>query len=333
MVKNQTNTPGLQDKRSVLVMLPHLKKKFMLLKKVLEMAVKFLFLLKITIDTTLKNVLITVKPMIKCSRADWRKPELTSVSLPEAVVSDRGSFQSLVTSAEGTQVPLGWTPGAPQHTLKPSGLGLAALRVWCPETEPSGGARGEASSRVAPRGSRSVRHRPFWTCGRGCAGAQGTGRLGPVGTPPWRTPPLMPVLIILTTDTSSASEDEGSLRRPGRLASAPLQSHPSVEPWLEQVTQGSSTSSSASSTSSHPGGQPAAAPSTATAPAGPAALARVGQCSRRDPSRQGSPCAHPDPPSPFPTENVLLVTEVVPDASVVWQPQTLWRVGLPRGPR
>uniref|UniRef100_A0A8C0HVJ7 Disco interacting protein 2 homolog A n=1 Tax=Balaenoptera musculus TaxID=9771 RepID=A0A8C0HVJ7_BALMU len=76
-------------------------------------------------------------------------------------------------------------------------------------------------------------------------------------------------------DTSSASEDEGSLRRPGRLASAPLQSHPSVEPWLEQVTQGSSTSSSASSTSSHPGGQPAAAPSAAAAPAGPAALARV----------------------------------------------------------
>ncbi|KAJ8793656.1 hypothetical protein J1605_003664 [Eschrichtius robustus] len=75
-------------------------------------------------------------------------------------------------------------------------------------------------------------------------------------------------------DTSSASEDEGSLRRPGRLASAPLQSHPSVEPWLEQVTQGSSTSSSASSTSSHPGGQPAAAPSAAAAPAGPAALAR-----------------------------------------------------------
>ncbi|XP_059777758.1 disco-interacting protein 2 homolog A isoform X3 [Balaenoptera ricei] len=76
-------------------------------------------------------------------------------------------------------------------------------------------------------------------------------------------------------DTSSASEDEGSLRRPGQLASAPLQSHPSVEPWLEQVTQGSSTSSSASSTSSHPGGQPAAAPSAAAAPAGPAALARV----------------------------------------------------------
>lgn len=70
---------------------------------------------------------------------------------------------------------------------------------------------------------------------------------------------IMPVVIILTTDTSSASEDEGSLRRPGRLTSTPLQSHSSVEPWLDRVIQGSSTSSSASSTSSHPGGRPAAA--------------------------------------------------------------------------
>ncbi|KAK1166303.1 hypothetical protein AOXY_G12898 [Acipenser oxyrinchus oxyrinchus] len=48
-------------------------------------------------------------------------------------------------------------------------------------------------------------------------------------------------------DTSSASEDEGSLRRPGP---------PSVERWFNRVIQGSSTSSSASSTSSHPGGWP-----------------------------------------------------------------------------
>ncbi|RXM28053.1 Disco-interacting protein 2-like A [Acipenser ruthenus] len=47
--------------------------------------------------------------------------------------------------------------------------------------------------------------------------------------------------------TSSASEDEGSLRRPGP---------PSVERWFNRVIQGSSTSSSASSTSSHPGGWP-----------------------------------------------------------------------------
>uniref|UniRef100_A0A8C9TM93 Disco interacting A n=1 Tax=Scleropages formosus TaxID=113540 RepID=A0A8C9TM93_SCLFO len=61
-------------------------------------------------------------------------------------------------------------------------------------------------------------------------------------------------------DTSSASEDEGSLRRQGRLAaSAPHQAHPGVEHWFNRVIQGSSTSSSASSTSSHPGGRPHAA--------------------------------------------------------------------------
>lgn len=60
------------------------------------------------------------------------------------------------------------------------------------------------------------------------------------------------------TDTSSASEDEGSLRRQGRLAtSTPYQahSHPAIEHWFNRVIQGSSTSSSASSTSSHPGGR------------------------------------------------------------------------------
>uniref|UniRef100_A0A8C3W9I1 Disco interacting A n=1 Tax=Catagonus wagneri TaxID=51154 RepID=A0A8C3W9I1_9CETA len=76
-------------------------------------------------------------------------------------------------------------------------------------------------------------------------------------------------------DTSSASEDEGPLRRPGQPASAPLQSHCSAEPWLDQVARGSSTSSSASSTSSHPGGNPATAPSAAAALAGPAALAHI----------------------------------------------------------
>ncbi|ERE88037.1 putative disco-interacting protein 2 [Cricetulus griseus] len=76
-------------------------------------------------------------------------------------------------------------------------------------------------------------------------------------------------------DTSSASEDEGSLRRPGRLTSTLLQSHSSIEPWLDRVIQGSSTSSSASSTSSHPGGRPAAAPSAATALAGLTAHAHI----------------------------------------------------------
>ncbi|XP_041857869.1 disco-interacting protein 2 homolog A isoform X14 [Melanotaenia boesemani] len=59
-------------------------------------------------------------------------------------------------------------------------------------------------------------------------------------------------------DTSSASEDEGSLRRQGRLTtSTPYQGHghPAVEHWFNRVIQGSSTSSSASSTSSHPGGR------------------------------------------------------------------------------
>ncbi|XP_044160849.1 disco-interacting protein 2 homolog A isoform X1 [Bufo gargarizans] len=59
-------------------------------------------------------------------------------------------------------------------------------------------------------------------------------------------------------DTSSASEDEGSLLRQGRITSTPLQGHSNVEPWISRVTQGSSTSSSASSTSSHPGAKPAA---------------------------------------------------------------------------
>ncbi|KAM4732010.1 disco-interacting protein 2 homolog A isoform 9-T9 [Anableps anableps] len=59
-------------------------------------------------------------------------------------------------------------------------------------------------------------------------------------------------------DTSSASEDEGSLRRQGRLATSTTyqgHSHPAVEHWFNRVIQGSSTSSSASSTSSHPGGR------------------------------------------------------------------------------
>ncbi|CAL8265836.1 unnamed protein product [Lota lota] len=71
-------------------------------------------------------------------------------------------------------------------------------------------------------------------------------------------------------DTSSASEDEGSLRRQGRLTTAtaahPGLSHPAVDHWFNRVIQGSSstTSSSASSTSSHPGGR---GPTTVTAAA------------------------------------------------------------------
>ncbi|XP_067299182.1 disco-interacting protein 2 homolog A isoform X2 [Pseudorasbora parva] len=69
-------------------------------------------------------------------------------------------------------------------------------------------------------------------------------------------------------DTSSASEDEGSLRRQGRIASSsPYQAHPSVEHWFNRVIQGSSTSSSASSTSSHPGGRAHHATNTTSASA------------------------------------------------------------------
>ncbi|XP_051998324.1 disco-interacting protein 2 homolog A-like isoform X1 [Xyrauchen texanus] len=69
-------------------------------------------------------------------------------------------------------------------------------------------------------------------------------------------------------DTSSASEDEGSLRRQGQIASSsPYQAHPSVEHWFNRVIQGSSTSSSASSTSSHPGGRNHHATNTTSASA------------------------------------------------------------------
>uniref|UniRef100_A0A7N4NPU3 Disco interacting A n=1 Tax=Sarcophilus harrisii TaxID=9305 RepID=A0A7N4NPU3_SARHA len=80
-----------------------------------------------------------------------------------------------------------------------------------------------------------------------------------------------PTPFVIPSKHPSASEDEGSLRRQGRLASAPFQSHSNVEPWLHRVIQGSSTSSSASSTSSHPGGKPAAASNTAPAAAAAAA--------------------------------------------------------------
>nr|KAF6394465.1 disco interacting protein 2-like protein A [Rousettus aegyptiacus] len=64
-------------------------------------------------------------------------------------------------------------------------------------------------------------------------------------------------------DTSSASEDEGPVQRPGRPAAAAPQSRPGRGPRL---SPGSSTSSSASSASSQPGGR------LAGALAGPAAL-------------------------------------------------------------
>uniref|UniRef100_A0A8C8DVV2 Disco-interacting protein 2 homolog Ba n=1 Tax=Oryzias sinensis TaxID=183150 RepID=A0A8C8DVV2_9TELE len=59
-------------------------------------------------------------------------------------------------------------------------------------------------------------------------------------------------------DTSSASEDEGSLRRKAALSAALAQSLQSPEYWISRSVQSSSTSSSASSTLSH--GEPKSQP-------------------------------------------------------------------------
>uniref|UniRef100_A0A8C9VD86 Disco interacting B n=1 Tax=Scleropages formosus TaxID=113540 RepID=A0A8C9VD86_SCLFO len=57
-------------------------------------------------------------------------------------------------------------------------------------------------------------------------------------------------------DTSSASEDEGSLRRRAALRAALAQTLQSPDSWISRSLQGSSTSSSASSTLSHGEGKP-----------------------------------------------------------------------------
>ncbi|CAL8277580.1 unnamed protein product, partial [Boreogadus saida] len=74
-----------------------------------------------------------------------------------------------------------------------------------------------------------------------------------------------PVENCTPPDTSSASEDEGSLRRQAALSVALAQSLQSPEYWINRSLQGSSTSSSASSTLSHgePKIQPQPQPSTA----------------------------------------------------------------------
>ena len=192
-------------------------------------------------------------------------------------------------------------PRAPQHALKRSGLDQLHSWAWCPVTEFFRGAQGEASFRAAL--GLTVSHTQALLDVR-----VHRAQAGPVWEPCPQGCPPHACRRYFDTDTSSASEDEGSLQRPGQLASAPLQSRPSIEPWPDPAIQGSSTSSSASSTSSHPGGQPAATPSAAAALAGPAALARVGQYSCGDPSRQRSPRRSSDPPSPLCVENVLLVT-------------------------
>ncbi|KAJ8788992.1 hypothetical protein J1605_022398 [Eschrichtius robustus] len=60
-----------------------------------------------------------------------------------------------------------------------------------------------------------------------------------------------PSQLSVHTDTSSASEDEGSLRRQAALSAALQQSLQNAESWINRSIQGSSTSSSASSTLSH----------------------------------------------------------------------------------
>ncbi|KAL2293777.1 hypothetical protein Nmel_018840 [Mimus melanotis] len=65
------------------------------------------------------------------------------------------------------------------------------------------------------------------------------------------TPPAARFSFCFHTDTSSASEDEGSLRRQAALSAALHQSLQNAESWINRSVQGSSTSSSASSTLSH----------------------------------------------------------------------------------
>uniref|UniRef100_A0A8C9M196 Disco interacting A n=1 Tax=Panthera tigris altaica TaxID=74533 RepID=A0A8C9M196_PANTA len=121
-------------------------------------------------------------------------------------------------------------------------------------------------------------------------------------------------------DTSSASEDEGSLRRPGRLTSTPLQSHSNVEPWLDRVIQGSSTSSSASSTSSHPGGRPAAAPGASAAP--PAAAPGASAATLTGPVAHAHIDLHSAPPD---------VTTGLVELPHCERPQLASVRGVPRG--
>lgn len=180
--------------------------------------------------------------------------------------------------------------GSPPRTVLKTSRSRAVFpaNVWCPRTESLGETESvEPVSQVGPlrsySRSRAGPSRP--RAGKSSRPPLGTGVQAHREAQEARCqcgdsalllthPHLIPVIIILTTDTSSASEDEGPSRRPGRLTSTPLQSHGSIEPWLGQVLEASSSSSSASS---HPGGRPAAAPWAATALTGPTADAHIGQ--------------------------------------------------------
>lgn len=63
---------------------------------------------------------------------------------------------------------------------------------------------------------------------------------------------------VFPSDTSSASEDEGSLRRKAALSAVLAQNLQSPDYWINRSVQSSSTSSSASSTLSH--GEPKTQP-------------------------------------------------------------------------
>ena len=53
--------------------------------------------------------------------------------------------------------------------------------------------------------------------------------------------------VLHEVDGCAREDRSGEGASPGQLASAPLQSRPSIEPWPDPAIQGSSTSSSASS--------------------------------------------------------------------------------------
>lgn len=76
---------------------------------------------------------------------------------------------------------------------------------------------------------------------------------------------LFLILFVVPSDTSSASEDEGSLRRKAALSAVLAQNLQSPDYWINRSVQSSSTSSSASSTLSH--GEPKTQPQPQLQPA------------------------------------------------------------------
>jgi hypothetical protein len=96
------------------------------------------------------------------------------------------------------------------------------------------------------------------------------------------------------SDTSSASEDEGSLRRQATLSAALAQSLQSPDYWINRSVQSSSTSSSASSTLSHGENktqtQPQPQPTSALADI--LASTRIGNTHTPHIGKTNTPCTH-----------------------------------------